>query len=790
MNESQPSFYKISLYSAALFFVLIGVYLLTYRGFPLSQDTYFIFDSAESFVQRGNFLRTYEFAYLPVRDPDSTVPWPLSSQEPFNIVLVAPFVWLGRMLPTVGTVHVTWLFNIFLTAFMAVNLFWGGLILRYSVRVAWLAALLFGTTTLAWTYSRFLFREPTATFFIMWCAIIGFYIQARWRDGQSVRWWVMALFGLAFLGAFLSKEVTIVLLPGLFVLLLPPFKQQTIKWVLIGAAIVLGILLTMIIIDSQIASLSARYSFNRLFRQLDNLNYSILQESILGYQFSFSRSIWLHSPILLVGLLGAWRLFKRGDWRLVAAPVLMVLALSAATSLHSVHWWGSVGWGPRYLLPLTPVLMLWVLPVLSEGLRGVWRGIFWVLAGLGALVQIVGASVPMLNYYTDMYYSGVLPLLSKQSQWGAYNWTWESSPLRYHLVNLQLNVSDIGWWFATPAWLAPAVIIVLLLAATGYAVGVHRGRALPHIPILCSLTVLMVASVGVGLHTLRDDNRYIVGRTDVRELINQLQDRVISGDTDEQIVFIDRHEYLNAFMNYFKAPVIVATLPYALGENYGGGAEVTSTNPEQQIGVLGLRAMVWAANNIDHIWLVASSSQFEPDKIRPIERFLASSYYPVEEIFISDRARAIRFLSVRAFSFGVQNVRFIFDNMLMLEAFALPLGSVFSAGDVVPVTLRWLPVAPIPEDYNISVQIATQDGVPVAQRDVQPQGTFGAMSRWQQGIIYHDNHGVLLPDDLPAGDYVLQVIVYRWQDGERLPYVSTNQRGDVVRLTEIRIVTN
>ena len=51
-----------------LFFILIGLYWLTYRGLAFSKDELFIFDSIESLARRGRFERTYEFDQVRPKD--------------------------------------------------------------------------------------------------------------------------------------------------------------------------------------------------------------------------------------------------------------------------------------------------------------------------------------------------------------------------------------------------------------------------------------------------------------------------------------------------------------------------------------------------------------------------------------------------------------------------------------------------------------------------------------------------------------------------------------------------
>lgn len=792
MNDSHTTRSVVLIYSAALFLLLVSLYLLTYRGMPLSQDTYYIFDSAESLVRRGEFARTYEFSN-PFRVPaDGGAPWAISPQEPFNMVLVAPFFWLGQTLPTVGTMHVTWLFNIVLTALTAVGLFWGALWLRYSLRVAWLAALAFGVGTLAWTYSRFLFREPTMAFFVMVAAIAAFQVQGRWRRGESA-WGALALCAVGFVGAIAAKEVSVVLLPGLLIMLLPPLRRRDALRGLLGLGAVFALIGAATLLISAVDDASARYDFLRRAAPIFD-EYTIIIESVLGYQFSFSRSLWLHAPVLLVGLYGAWMLIKRGDWRLVAGPAVMVLALSAAYAGYTTSWWGNWGWGPRYMLPMIPVLMLWVLPVMASwrgtaGLRGARAWLFGGLVALGAAVQIIGTFVPMSNYYTDMFRAGLLPELRLQEQWGAYNWTWDASPLNYHLTRVELDIVDIAWQYASPRWLAPALIVGLLMLTGAYALYVyrnipplaHRGR---HAVAVGVMALAIIGTTGVGLYTLREDGRYIEEWPDVFELSNQLDARAHR----DQVIFIDREQYRHIFMNYFKTPAAVAILPYSPAEDYGDGPRVVSDDIVEQIGRAAHYAIDWASRDGREVWLVASSSPFDTDKIRPVERYLATRFYPVEEITVSERARAIRFfmLDSTADTAG-QDIDITFGDAIRLARVRLPAGTIYRAGDVVPVTLEWMLDDAVDNNYNVSVQIAALDGFPLAQRDGQPQGTFGRFDVWTPETVYSDNHGIALPPDIAPGDYVIQLIVYRWQDGERLIYRGGGSSGDVLRLTTITI---
>lgn len=787
LNTKTIDLKTFTLYSASLFFLLISVYLFTYRGFPLSQDSYYIFDSAESLVRRGTFDLTYEFVdnfRVLANDND---PWTRSRQEPLNIVLVAPFYWLGSQLSGVGTVHVMWLFNVLMSAFVAVNLFWGALWLRYPVKVAWWGALIFGIGTLLWTYSRFMFREPITTFFVLWGTYSAIYVHRHWQTGHfPVKG--LLVFVVSFVGLFLSKEVSVTLLPGLLLILLPPIKR--IKWrvVIPALLVVAGLVILCIALILFFDQSSTRYSLGNWMRRLNIFNFPIFIESVLGYQISWSRSFWLHSPILLIGLLGIRPMVKRGEWRVVAGMWLMLLLLSGAYVAYFNSWWGNLGWGPRYMLPLVPVFMIGVLEVMTYHVRTTTHKILLgVVVLIGAGIQVVGMTVTLSNYYTDMFFLGVLPELNAQTQWGAYNWQWDYSPLKYHLTHFNLATFDIAWVYNKNS----AVMVVmagLIAVSVGYAGWMIRRDWQPRRRHLLSVIVMIGGIVGVmagAMVSIRDDVRYVEEWPDVRELVAQLNHQV----TVDQIVFVDRQQYQLTFMNYFKVPAIVAILPYAPGENYDGTIpDIDPLRVERVIGQPSYHALKWASQTSRQIWLIASSSPFEADKIRPVERYLTENFYPIEELATSDRARAIHYLMLnQRQTDDHQPLDVVFGERLQIQSVVLPLGQTFSGGDILAVTLDWSPIAELPDDYHLSVRLVAADGYVLTQHDGLPIRTFGRTSTWEQGEIYSDNHGIRIPQGAIAGDYTLQVIVYRWEDGERLPITSHPEWGDEAIITTITI---
>jgi hypothetical protein len=92
------------------------------------------------------------------------------------------------------------------------------------------------------------------------------------------------------------------------------------------------------------------------------------------------------------------------------------------------------------------------------------------------------------------------------------------------------------------------------------------------------------------------------------------------------------------------------------------------------------------------------------------------------------------------------------------------------------IELAWRALAAPAGDYTVFVHLVDAQGRVVAQNDMSPQGGFAPTGAWSVGVSLADQHGILLPNDLSAGEYTVQVGLYRSDDqspvrvtrGERL----------------------
>ncbi|MEW6268081.1 MAG: hypothetical protein AB1689_02140, partial [Thermodesulfobacteriota bacterium] len=108
-----------------------------------------------------------------------------------------------------------------------------------------------------------------------------------------------------------------------------------------------------------------------------------------GLLLSSGRGLFLYSPPLVAGLCGMPQLARRrpAEAALLAGVALPLLAGYAVYA----HWDGGLCWGPRYLAPLVPLLLLPAGELVGAG--GGAAVLLWTAGAAGAFVQLVGTAV-------------------------------------------------------------------------------------------------------------------------------------------------------------------------------------------------------------------------------------------------------------------------------------------------------------------------------------------------------------------------------------------------------------
>lgn len=253
--------------------------------------------------------------------------------------------------------------------------------LGYSTRAGVLLGLAFALCSPAWVYTHTFFSEPLVTL----CLAVAALSAIRFAQRDKVRW--LALSGGALGLALLTRLNAVAALPafGLYLALFWHAKHRPHRVILRQVAAAL-------VAFSLGAGMMLLYNLARFGSLLDfgyhtaNWRTPFLR-GLYGLTTSPGKGILWYTPAIVLGLFGLRSLFRR--W---PHETFLCAGVSAGyLLLHSAYtyWAGGWCWGPRFILPALPFLLLPASALLDR--RGLPKraelGLALLLA-LGLFVQI------------------------------------------------------------------------------------------------------------------------------------------------------------------------------------------------------------------------------------------------------------------------------------------------------------------------------------------------------------------------------------------------------------------
>jgi hypothetical protein len=327
----------------------------------------------------------------------------------------------------------------------------GGVLTMWAARLyrsVWLGAalgLVYGLGTLALPYSRFFFSEPLYTC----CLVVAAYaIYERFPLPA----------GLAFGYALATRLVGVFVFPVLVLYLwLQRRRWRDLIW--FGIGIVPGI--GMIVLNNWVR-----------FRALYEYGYGDegftgnLFEGIAGLLVSPGKSVFLYVPLLL-----ALPFAARPFWRRFPNEAILIAALSLTILVQSSLWWiwwGGWGWGPRFLVPLMPFL------ILPFGVLLMQRRWQWII---GAALLPLSIGINMLGVLVDFnpYLADITQGSHAREQ--IYLWQPLASPILEHIrrldfsavpiISFHLSRSDIGFPERVAGMLSTSILVLIVGSLAG-----------------------------------------------------------------------------------------------------------------------------------------------------------------------------------------------------------------------------------------------------------------------------------------------------------------------------------
>lgn len=386
--------------AADLLAFLLAVLILTAGGRLAPQDEETTYRTTANLVEYGTWTITAQTimlepqtypGFLPLVAPrELLTTWAVPGRDgqlysqfaPGQSIVAIPLYLLGRLIggaPSLSSVLITRfttsLFNpisIALTAWL-IALFAARL--GFSTRLCVLLAMAYALGSMALPYTRTYFGEPLIALTITLAAYALFRVKT---DRVDVGRWLFVS-GAALAIAVFTRERSAIMLPAFMIYAAPIIRRDWRRWLMW--------LLPLVIVGGLIGLMNwSRYgsplSFG--FSALQHTSFTTpLLLGLYGLLISPGKGLLLYNPIAWAGLLGLLSMWRR--WR--AEAVLFVLIIVAEIGFFAVYefWTGGWNWGPRYLLPIVPLLILaagaWVHAKPTGLRRAIVIGL--VLIGLG-----------------------------------------------------------------------------------------------------------------------------------------------------------------------------------------------------------------------------------------------------------------------------------------------------------------------------------------------------------------------------------------------------------------------
>ncbi len=708
-------------------------------------------------------------------------PAPAFVAVPWYLVLRS----FAKLNVSLGLLQGTLLWNGLVTALTAALVWLVASQLGYSDRVGALLGLLFGLATIAWPYANQFFGEPLSALGLL----LAFYGILAWRTQGRLRWALAGGIGAGLAVATVTAHV-------LLVAVLIGYAAAEVRWPkrwsatpaasggpagaasarfgirsdVVAAAILFLIPLAaagLFLLWYNALRFGSPFQTGYHFDAGEGFNAPIW-EGMYGLLLSPYRGVFWFTPLFVVSAASFVPFLRRHrqEGLLIAVLSLVLILLYSAWWM----WWGGFAWGPRFLVPLTPFWVLLLAPLCSQlagrvaawgastkrnwrtalaapGLSG-WFLIVFALISL--LVQLGAVAVNYVNF--EIMLRSLYP-----TDW--------SDPLAFgppaqSLTDL-LNSPVIGQFklmkldFAANsdlAWLWPDGNLQLLLMAVGGAalltlsglavawlIDADRGRpSVPSRPVRWLVLVLPLLFAAVWTNEVSYNPHYGDVDQGYRGVISHICEAAEPGDV---VVTVAPYAY-QIPMNWLggecaDAPPILGYAPDAM------------EHPEAQA----VMARTLAEHNL--VWFVTGGLP-PNDPENTLERWLADNAYKASDTWYGDfrllaYATPTQLAGVEATRVGVPLVG-AQTAEVMVNSVRTP-ATTWSHSGALPVEIGFRLAAPSEFGLRWFVQLLTVDGFPVALLDTAPDDGYTRFSDLPAEEDLVERAGLLLPPDLPAGEY-------------------------------------
>jgi len=473
----------------------------------------------------------------------------------------------------------------------------------------------------------------------------------------------------------------------------------------------------------------------------------------------YSQEVRMYALVTALGMLAAWAYTRRTYW---------LYALAAAAALYTQYL------AIAFIVAVHLHALLW-LRQRSEWLRWLGANAIAALAFLPWLPTFVDQQTRELNT------SQRTPLGLTLSTLTAYGGGIASGDVLLLggavlvLVALIGLTTQHGWpERALPLllWLVPLGLVFGLAFRSGLFEVRYLVLSLPGLTLLVALGITRLArhplpAVGLGVVALVPASMALsqqyfdpsLARDNYRALVQAIEREARPSDA----VVLSAPNQIEVFSFYYRGDLPTFPLPAQRPIN-------TEDTRRRLEGIRGTH---------ERVWLVAWAMN-EVDPRGVISSWLAENGFKASHDWYGSVQLSL--VAFGAPTAATERLDLPLDNGIVLEGYRLGNRSL-RAGETLALTLVWRAEnGPTSTPWKVFTHLIDAAPKVVAQRDAEPADNLRPTTSWRPGERIEDNYGIVVPDDLPAGTYTLEIGMYA---GEQR--ATFQGRGDHLLLSEVQV---
>jgi hypothetical protein len=366
-------------------------------------------------------------------------------------LLSAPFYIFGKIIGAPDAAGPIAIINQLLGAATVVMIFLFAVSLGYSLRASVLTAIFYGFGTFAWPYAKISFEHTIETFFVLLT------VYCMYRYSVHTKLSSILLSGISFGVAFNTRYTSALILPAIFLMMIIHYLKKyelknNVKYLMKDAGLFSLAFLPFL-------GLSFWYNFYR-FGSIFETGYTLqaarlgldffggtpLLTGLKGFLISPGKGFFYYSPVALLFFFSI-RSFLRRHHGLGAGFICIILSYLLFLS-KNIYWHGDWAWGPRYLLVITPFLIVPLAHLFDSSLwleKRLLRGSVYALFAMSVIIQVAAVSVDFNKYFfhliieekivfTSVHGEGVQPIFEPPAE-RYFDWSKSPIPAQFKFIS-------------------------------------------------------------------------------------------------------------------------------------------------------------------------------------------------------------------------------------------------------------------------------------------------------------------------------------------------------------------